>query len=236
MFRRRRPLGTLVAALVIGVLGALLAVVIPSAAAGSRSDRLAPRMLDMPRVESATASTLELSWRAARDNVAVTEYDIYVDNRVVTRVTEFDPTAERVRGMVDGLRCGTSYPIAIDAVDAAENHSDRISLVVSTAACADTSAPSAPTGFRQAATTETSVVVTWSPSSDNVGVVGYDLFVAGLKVSTSREASSTLTNLDCATQYLLEVAAYDAAGNHSAPARMLVRRCSARPSQRQRAH
>jgi chitodextrinase len=223
MSRRRHP-GTHIVALAIAVFAALPVVVIPSAGAASQNDRVAPRMSEVPAVAvtSATESNIELSWPAARDNKAVTGYGIYIDDRLESTVTRFDPTAETVRGILSGLRCGTSYRISIDAVDGAENRSERLSLIVSTAACADTSPPSTPTGFRQAATTETSAVVTWSPSSDNTGVVGYDLFIAGLKVSTTSDASGTLGDLRCGTQYVLEVVAFDAAGNRSARSTMLV--------------
>jgi chitodextrinase len=221
---RRRHSGTHIVALAIAVFAALPVVVIASAGAASQNDRVAPRMSEVPAVAvtSATQSTIELSWPAARDNKAVTGYGMYIDDRLESTVTRFDPTAETVGGILSGLRCGTSYRASIDAVDDAENRSERVSLIVSTAACADTSPPSTPTGFRQAATTETSAVVTWSPSSDNTDVVGYDVFVAGLKVSTTSDASATLDNLRCGTQYVLEVAAFDAAGNRSARSTMLV--------------
>ena len=46
-------------------------------------------------------------------------------------------------------------------------------------ACPDATAPSAPSGMRQVAATENSVMLAWSPSSDNVGVVEYGLYASG---------------------------------------------------------
>ena len=83
-------------------------------------------------------------------------------------------------------------------------------------ACPDTTAPSAPSGMRQVAATENSVVLAWTPSSDNVGVVEYGLYASGVRVSTVSDANATLTNLKCGTSYLIAIDAADAAGNRSA--------------------
>ena len=67
----------------------------------------------------------------------------------------------------------------MDVFDRDDDHSEVTSTTVSTSACADTAAPSAPAGVRQVATTESSVVLAWTPSSDNVGVVEYGLYDSG---------------------------------------------------------
>ena len=53
------------------------------------------------------------------------------------------------------------------------------------------------------------MVLAWSPSSDNVGVVEYGLYVAGLRVATVSEASATVTNLACGKPYLVGIDAAD---------------------------
>ena len=53
---------------------------------------------------------------------------------------------------------------------------------------------------------------------DNVGVVGYGLYVGGLRVSSASDPSTTVTNLTCGRSYLIAVDAVDAAGNRSAQA------------------
>ena len=86
--------------------------------------------------------------------------------------------------------------------------------------------------MRQVAATENSVMLAWSPSSDNVGVVEYGLYASGLRVATSSDASATLTNLACGTSYLVAIDAADAAGNRSAQASSFFR-TSACPSSNQ---
>jgi chitodextrinase len=87
-------------------------------------------------------------------------------------------------------------------------------LVVQTAS-ADTAVPSVPSGLSVGSTTQTSIALSWNASTDNVGVVGYDLLVNGSKVGTTTSTSDTFTSLTCGTSYTLGVDAFDAAGNSS---------------------
>ena len=111
--------------------------------------------------------------------------------------------------------CGTGYIVGVDAFDLAGNHSSRTSTAVSTNPCADVTAPSSPLGMKRLAATETTVVLAWSPSNDDVGVVEYGLYVSGLKVGKVSESSATVSNLECGKTYSLGVDAADAAGNRS---------------------
>jgi hypothetical protein len=79
----------------------------------------------------------------------------------------------------------------------------------------DTQAPTAPTGLATGAITSTSVALSWSPSTDNVGVVGYDVLRAGQPVATSTTTSFNDTGLAADTGYTYTVRARDAAGNTS---------------------
>jgi O-glycosyl hydrolase len=79
----------------------------------------------------------------------------------------------------------------------------------------DTSPPSSPTGLVATAVTQTGLGLGWSPSTDDVGVTGYDWYVAGTLLGHTTGTSATLTNLTCGTSYAIGVDAYDAAGNHS---------------------
>ncbi|MEW2811219.1 endo alpha-1,4 polygalactosaminidase [Streptomyces massasporeus] len=80
---------------------------------------------------------------------------------------------------------------------------------------ADTQAPSAPTGLTATGSTGSSVSLSWSASTDNVGVAGYDVFRNGGKVGTTTGRTYTDTGLAAATTYQYQVKARDAAGNVS---------------------
>ncbi len=82
----------------------------------------------------------------------------------------------------------------------------------------DTQAPSVPTGVSANATSSTSVTVTWSPSNDNVGVAGYDVYRDGTRVGTVGGATTTFTDsgVQPSTTYGYTVDAFDAVPNTSA--------------------
>jgi surface antigen len=82
----------------------------------------------------------------------------------------------------------------------------------------DTTPPTTPSGFAQIDNSQTAVRVQWSPSTDNVGVTGYDLYVNNNQVSSNATSSFVIGGLSCGQSYSLAVDAYDAAGNHSGKA------------------
>nr|BDS38157.1 alpha-amylase [Streptomyces dimorphogenes] len=83
----------------------------------------------------------------------------------------------------------------------------------------DTQAPGVPSGVTATAT-GTSVVVSWQPSTDNVGVTGYQVTrTGGTRGTTVTDVTSTVlsdTGLEANTAYSYTVRAVDAAGNTSA--------------------
>ncbi|RUT36321.1 alpha-amylase [Paenibacillus zeisoli] len=80
----------------------------------------------------------------------------------------------------------------------------------------DTQAPSTPASLASTGSTATSVSLSWTASTDNVDVSGYEIYRNGTKVGTSTTPSFTDTGLTEATSYKYTVKAYDAAGNLSA--------------------
>lgn len=80
---------------------------------------------------------------------------------------------------------------------------------------ADTEAPSAPLNLA-ATVTFNNVDLTWWPSTDNVGVTGYNLYQDGAKIWTGTSTSAYLPALTPLTQYTFGVSAVDAEGNESA--------------------
>ena len=87
----------------------------------------------------------------------------------------------------------------------------------------DTQAPSTPGSLTASGTTSSSTSLTWSASSDNVGVAGYDILRATgasggtfTQVGTAASTSFTNTGLAAGTTYRYQVRARDAANNTSA--------------------
>lgn len=82
-------------------------------------------------------------------------------------------------------------------------------------AVADTTPPSAPT-LSASGTTQTGTNLSWTASTDNVGVTGYDVYRNGAFLASVTTTSYVATGLTAATTYSFFVRAKDAAGNASA--------------------
>ncbi len=81
----------------------------------------------------------------------------------------------------------------------------------------DTQAPSVPQSVTAFANGPTSVTVSWSPSNDNVGVTGYDIYRDGSKLKTVGQTTTfTDTTAQPNTGYSYTVDAFDAVPNTSA--------------------
>src|SRR5262245_53426989 len=158
-----------------------------------------------------TQSAVTLSWSPSSDDVGVTGYRVFLNGAQVG-------TSLSTGYLFAGLSCGTSYTYGVAGVSAAGNVSGTPTLGSATAACPDTSAPSVPAGLATGAVTQTGVTLSWSASTDNVGVSGYRLFRNGVQVGTASTTSFAFTGLVCGTTYTLGVAAVDAAGNVSGTA------------------
>ena len=158
-----------------------------------------------------TASSISLSWTASTDNVGVTGYQVLRNGVVVGSPTTTTYTDT-------GLTASTAYSYTVVAFDAAANTSAASSAVSATTSgtTTDTTAPTVPTGLAVTGTTSTSVSLSWTASTDAVGVTGYDVYRAAVKVATATGTTYTDTGLMASTAYSYTVVAFDAAGNRSA--------------------
>ena len=80
---------------------------------------------------------------------------------------------------------------------------------------ADTQAPSVPTNLSATPVSSSQINLSWTASTDNVGVTGYKVFRNGTQIATPGTTSYQDTGLSPNTTYSYTVAAYDAAGNTS---------------------
>jgi chitodextrinase len=85
----------------------------------------------------------------------------------------------------------------------------------SQASTADTVAPSRPTGLSGTPMGSTGVSLSWSTSTDNIGVSAYVVSRNGAQIAMSATTSYVDSGLAAATTYSYSVAARDAAGNLS---------------------
>ncbi|GAA0316644.1 hypothetical protein GCM10010151_03240 [Actinoallomurus spadix] len=80
----------------------------------------------------------------------------------------------------------------------------------------DTQPPSAPTGLRVTGHSASSVSLSWTASTDDVGVTGYEVYQGPSLATTVSGTSATVSGLAASTSYSFTVRAKDAAGNLSA--------------------
>ena len=134
---------------------------------------------------SKTATSVTLTWSASTDNVAVTGYQVRRDGTLITT------TAPGVLTYTDNGRTpNTPYAYTVTAIDAVPNASTPAALNVTTdPAPVDTEAPSMP-GNLAASKTATSVTLTWTASTDNVAVTGYQVRRDGTLITTTAPESS----------------------------------------------
>ena len=97
----------------------------------------------------------------------------------------------------------------------------------------DTLPPSTPGGLIQASSSATTIGVSWSPSSDNVGVAGYTIYQNNAVITTTTTTSFIFSGLACGSTYNLSVDAFDAAGitplQRSSPGRLPLAQILPRP-------
>ena len=163
---------------------------------------------------STSGTTVTLNWTASTDNVGVTGYDIYANGSLLTsvgNVTTYQAT---------GVATSATVAYTVKAHDAAGNQSPA-SNTWTHQGQGDTTPPSTPTNL-SGSTSGTTVNLTWTASTDNVGVTGYDLYVNGTFSKTVTGTSTTDTEPTTAT-VAYYVKARDAAGNVSSASNTYTR-------------
>ena len=166
---------------------------------------------------SIAATSFTLTWTASTDNIAVSGYEVF-------RGTTSCGTSASTSLSVTGLTALTEYSMTVKAYDAAGNMSDAsvVLKVTTTAPSSDTQAPTVPAGLASSAITKNSFTLSWVASTDNVGVVRYEVFRGTTSCGTTASTLLSVTGLAEATAYSMTVKAIDAAGNVSAASTALV--------------
>ncbi|MDQ8012122.1 MAG: endonuclease [Flavobacterium nitrogenifigens] len=96
------------------------------------------------------------------------------------------------------------------------DHPEYVNQIWGGTPSGDTQAPSAPTSLASTSKTATSISLSWTASTDNVAVTGYDVYANNVLKTTVSSTTATITGLTASTAYSIYVKAKDAAGNASA--------------------
>jgi hypothetical protein len=109
-----------------------------------------------------------------------------------------------------------THTLTAVARDVAGNQTTSTGITVNVNNIADTQPPTNPTNLvLSPAASGAQMNLTWTASSDNLGVAGYRIFRGSKEVGTSTTNSYQDTGLSGSTSYSYAVSAYDAAGNNS---------------------
>ncbi|MBP2000991.1 chitinase [Paenibacillus shirakamiensis] len=113
-----------------------------------------------------------------------------------------------------GLGGGMFWELSSDRNKTLQN---KLRSVLGTpATTGDTQAPTAPAGLTSTAKTSNSVTLSWTASTDNVGVTGYDVYNGSTLAASVTGTTATISGLTANTAYSFTVKAKDAANNSSA--------------------
>jgi len=177
-------------------------------------DTTAPTVPANVKAVASAYNKVTITWSASTDASGVTAY-------VITRNGLPLETVGTSTSYTDATTTpNTPYTYKVSARDAAGNTSAAGSAAsVTTPSAPDTQAPSIPNAVTAVASGASQVNVTWSASTDNTGVIGYDVYrVSGpdsLKVATVTATQFGDTGLKASTSYGYYIIAKDANGNKS---------------------
>ena len=82
-------------------------------------------------------------------------------------------------------------------------------------AATDIQSPTVPEVLTNSTPTESSFTLSWNPSTDNIGIAGYDVYKDNVFYASTTSTSLDITGLAADKSYLMTVRAKDAAGNIS---------------------
>ena len=149
----------------------------------------------------------------ASDNVGVASVQFQVDGANLGSVDIASPYSVSWNTTTAS---NASHNLTAIAKDAAGNTTTSAAVTVTVNNVADTTPPSMPAGLSATAISSSQINLSWTASTDNVGVTGYNIFRAGVKIGTAPGTSYQDAGLNASTSYGYNVSAFDAAGNTSA--------------------
>lgn len=163
-----------------------------------------PTQLDAANV---TTFSVDLNWAASTDNIAVTSYDIYINNVLHTATSN-------TFASIASFTPNTDYSVQIIAKDIANNESE-FSESLSFTTLNDIDAPTIPNAIIVSNETASSFVINWTASSDNTSVAYYNVYIEDILQIETTNLAHTATNLAVNTSYKIQLAAVDVVGNVS---------------------
>src|SRR5881396_3410565 len=188
----------------------------PVAGTTPAADTQAPSVPTGLVATAVSPTQINLSWNPSTDNVAVAGYYVYVNDQWQTPLGPTTATSFQHTGRSPN----TTYSFRVTLLVSSSNDSAWTATPVAvTTPAADTQAPSVPTGLVATAVSPTQINLSWNPSTDNVAVAGYYVYVndqwqtpLGPTTATSFQHTGRSPN----TTYSYRVSSFDTSSNDSA--------------------
>ncbi|PQB07169.1 hypothetical protein BST83_08410 [Polaribacter filamentus] len=174
------------------------------------SDTEAPTTPTNVTLSNIALTSIAVSWTASTDNVDVSGYNIYV-NDVLTAQTSNSST----NTTISNLNTNTTYSFTVRARDIINNLSTA-STPINGTTLQDTEVPTVPADIVISNASDSSFKVSWSASTDNNAVAGYDVYVDGSLNASTTDLFYTVTALSSSTTYAVQISAKDVDTNISA--------------------
>ena len=157
-----------------------------------------------PTLHVLSATSVAVAWAAAGDDVGVATYDVLRDGVIAATVAGAAWTDT-------GLSPRSAYTYAIRATDTVGQPGPQSGTASVTTPAAD-QPPTAATGLAATAASSSSIGLTWTAATDDVGITGYQVLRGSSVVATVTTRSYTDTGLSAFTSYTYSVRAIDTAG------------------------
>ncbi|WP_367325237.1 fibronectin type III domain-containing protein [Streptomyces sp. HUAS ZL42] len=168
-----------------------------------------------------SATSVHVMWNAVSAAEGISGYEVY---RGATKVREVTGSEHMVD--VTGLSPSTTYHFTVRARDTDGRlgpRSREAGATTPAAVAADRSAPTRPGDLAGSAAGSRAVRLSWSRSTDDRGVLSYDVHQGTAKIHSvgAGQTATVVTGLRPGTRYSFTVRARDAADNVSPPSNAL---------------
>ncbi|HUP12672.1 MAG TPA: fibronectin type III domain-containing protein, partial [Niastella sp.] len=175
-----------------------------------------------PAVSALTATTvsktsIQLKWSQASSTAYnETGFEVYEATASGGPYTLKLKTApDATSATINTLNSGTAYYYKVRAVN--NNAASAVVGPVTTTTLSDKTPPTAPLNLRSGASGRSTIELTWTAATDDVGVTNYDLYINGAKsYAFGKVVKATVYNLLPNTAYTFFLKARDLTGNVSA--------------------
>lgn len=167
--------------------------------------------------EALGITSLKLTWNQnaspANNETGFEVYQATAAAGPFTLIKVTDPDASSYTAT--NLNSFTNYYYKLRAIN--DNAASQPTSVINVKTLKDTTPPTAPTNLTITSITKNQANLSWGASSDDVGVVAYDVYINGIKSYTTTATAVTANALTTDSTYNFMVKARDFQGNASVP-------------------